>query len=50
MVARLNKVDPLITHDLIIYLDALHLKLRREGRVDNVAVYIVLGVDLEGRP
>jgi putative transposase len=32
----------------IIYLDALHLKLRREGRVENVAVYIVLGVDLEG--
>jgi putative transposase len=32
----------------IIYLDALHLKLRRQGRVENVAVYIVLGVDLEG--
>jgi transposase-like protein len=32
----------------IIYLDALHLKLRREGRVENVAVYIVLGIDLEG--
>jgi transposase-like protein len=32
----------------IIFLDALHLKLRRQGRVGNVAVYIVLGVDLEG--
>lgn len=32
----------------IIYLDALHLKLRRQGRVENVAVYIVLGVDMEG--
>jgi putative transposase len=32
----------------IIYLDALHLKLRRQGRVENVAVYIVLGVDLQG--
>jgi putative transposase len=32
----------------IIYLDALHLKLRRQGRVENVAVHIVLGVDLEG--
>ena len=32
----------------IIYLDAIHLKLRREGRVENVAVYTVLGVDLEG--
>lgn len=33
----------------IIYLDALHIKLRREGHVENVAVYCVLGVDLEGQ-
>jgi putative transposase len=33
----------------IVYLDAIHLKLRRDGRVANTAVYIVLGVDLEGR-
>ena len=32
----------------IIYLDALYIKLRREGHVENVAVYIVLGVDVEG--
>jgi transposase-like protein len=32
----------------IIYLDALHLKLRRQGRVENVAVYIGLGVGCEG--
>jgi putative transposase len=32
----------------IVYLDALHIKLRREGRIENVAVYIVLGIDLEG--
>jgi transposase-like protein len=32
----------------IIYLDALHLKLRRQGRIENVTVYTVLGVDLEG--
>lgn len=32
----------------IIYLDAIHLKLRRESKVENTAVYIVLGVDLEG--
>lgn len=32
----------------IIYLDALYLKLRRQSKVENVAVYIVLGVDLEG--
>jgi putative transposase len=33
----------------IIFLDAIHIKLRREGRVDNTAVYTVLGVDLDGR-
>lgn len=32
----------------IIYLDALHLKLRRQSKVENIAVYIVLGVDLTG--
>jgi transposase-like protein len=32
----------------IVYLDALHLKLRREGRIENVAVYIVLAVDTNG--
>jgi putative transposase len=30
------------------YLDAIHVKLRREGKVENTAVYTVLGVDLEG--
>jgi len=29
--------------------DAIHLKLRREGKVVNTAVYIVLGIDLEGQ-
>jgi putative transposase len=33
----------------IIYLDAIHLKIRRESKIENVAVYNVLGVDLEGR-
>lgn len=33
----------------IVYLDALHLRLRRDGRVQNTAVYIVLGIDLEGQ-
>lgn len=32
----------------IIYLDAIHLKIRREGKVENVAVYTVLGVDANG--
>src|SRR5918998_5074768 len=33
----------------IVYLDAIHLKLRRDGRVLNTAVYLVLGVDLDGQ-
>ena len=33
----------------IVYLDAIHLKLRRDGKVVNTAVYIVLGIDLEGQ-
>jgi putative transposase len=33
----------------IIYLDAIHLKLRRDGRVLNTAVYIVVGVDVDGQ-
>jgi transposase-like protein len=32
----------------IIYLDAIHIKLRREGKVETTAVYTVLGVDAEG--
>lgn len=33
----------------IIYLDAIHFKLRRESKVQNTAVYIVLGIDVEGQ-
>jgi putative transposase len=33
----------------IIYLDALYVKMRHEGRVENRAVYVAVGVDLEGR-
>ena len=32
----------------IIYLDAIHYKLRKDHKVENRAVYIVLAVDLEG--
>jgi putative transposase len=53
-----NKVWPLVeawqnrrlaTVYALVYLDAIHVHLRREGRVENTAVYIVLGTDLEGR-
>jgi len=32
----------------ILYLDALFVKMRHEGRVENRAVYVVLGVGLDG--
>jgi putative transposase len=33
----------------IVYLDALFVKMRHEGRVGNRAVYVVIGVGLEGQ-
>lgn len=39
----LNRLYP------IVYLDALYLNLRREGKIEKVAVYIVLAVDTDGR-
>jgi putative transposase len=32
----------------IVFLDALYVKMRHEGRVENRAVYVAMGVDLEG--
>ncbi len=32
----------------IIFLDALHVKMKREGKVENVAIHVVLGIDLTG--
>ena len=40
---------PLAPVYAMVYLDALHIKLKRDGKVQNVAVYNVLGVDLEGK-
>jgi len=33
----------------ILYLDALYVKIRHEGRIDNRAVYVAIGINLEGR-
>ncbi len=33
----------------VVYLDALYVKMRHEGRVENRAVYVAIGVDLEGQ-
>jgi transposase-like protein len=32
----------------IVFLDAIHVKMKREGRVENTAVHIVLGIDVTG--
>jgi transposase-like protein len=47
--AELWQRRPLAEIYPIIYLDALVVKLRREGKVENIPVYVVLGLDLEGR-
>jgi putative transposase len=39
---------PLDTVYAIVYLDALVVKMRSEGRVENRAVYVAIGVNLEG--
>ena len=39
---------PLAPVYAILYLDAIHIKLKRDGKIANVAVYNVLGIDLEG--
>lgn len=33
----------------IVYLDAIHMKIRRDGKVQNTAVYVVLGIDSAGQ-
>ena len=39
-------LDPLYP---IVYLDALYVKMRHEGRVENRAVYVAIGISLEGK-
>ncbi len=39
---------PLAPIYAIVYMDAIHIKLKRDGKIENVAVYNVLGIDLEG--
>jgi len=39
-------LDPLYP---IVYLDALYVKMRHEGRVENRAVHVAIGVSMEGR-
>jgi putative transposase len=47
--ARAWQSRPLEPFYGIVFLDALYVKMRYEGRVENRAVYVALGVNLEGR-
>src|SRR3990172_4256863 len=40
---------PLASHWAIWWLDAIHVKLKREHKIVNCPVYIVLGIDLAGQ-
>lgn len=33
----------------VVFLDALYVKMRHEGKVENRAVYVAIGINLEGR-
>ena len=39
---------PLQTVYTVVFLDAIHYKVKQEGRVVNKASYMVIGIDLEG--
>lgn len=39
---------PLLATYALVFLDAVHFKVRDEGRVQSKAAYMVIGIDLEG--
>jgi putative transposase len=47
--ARAWQSRPLEPFYGVVFLDALYVKMRHEGRVENRAVYVALGISLEGR-
>jgi putative transposase len=47
--ARAWQNRPLDAFYGVLFLDALYVKMRHEGRVENRAVYVALGINLEGR-
>jgi putative transposase len=47
--ARAWQNRPLESFYGIVFLDALYVKMRHEGRVENRAVYVAIGINLEGR-
>jgi putative transposase len=46
--ARVWQNRPLEPFYGVVFLDALYVKMRHEGRVENRAVYVALGIDLNG--
>ena len=48
--ARDWQTRPLEPIYAIIFMDAIFLKLRVDGRVKNVAAYLMIGINLEGKP
>jgi putative transposase len=47
--ARAWQSRPLEPFYGVVFLDVLYVKMRHEGRVENRAVYVALGINLEGR-
>jgi putative transposase len=47
--ARAWQSRPLEPFYAVVFLDALYVKMRHEGRVENRAVYVAVGITLEGR-
>lgn len=47
--ARAWQNRPLEPFYAIVFLDALYVKMRHEGRVENRAVYVAIGITLEGK-
>ena len=47
--ARAWQSRPLDAFYAIVFLDALYVKMRHEGRIENRAVYVAIGINLEGR-
>jgi putative transposase len=47
--ARAWQNRPLEAFYGVVYLDALYVKMRHDGRVENRAVYVAIGIDLDGK-
>jgi putative transposase len=47
--ARIWQSRPLDSFYAIVFLDALYVKMRHEGRIENRAVYVAIGINLEGK-